>query len=196
MNIGIDVDGVLTLYKKFEIEKGREYFGKDPIDINTNKIEKMFNCSKKESDKFWIKYSREYLILQKARPFSAEIIQKLRDENNKIFIVTSRAKSADNDIIGLLSRKLLIYWLNRENISYDKIFFCKSSQEKREICEKNKIDIMIDDTSENIEEVSKVTKTYLFEDIIDELNDNSFLKLYNYINNIFEEHTNELLTYC
>ena len=195
MKIGLDVDGVLVPLKKFEIERGTKLFKKAPVDTNTNDIEKMFNCSKVDKTMFWLVNNINYLFCQKARPNAAETVLKLKNENNEIIIVTSRAKSTENNIIGALSRFLLRYWLKRENIYYDNIYFCSSSQDKMLVCKQEAIDIMIDDTIENINEVSKVTKTILFNDEIENSKDNTFNKLYNDIN-IFKNRYYEINNEC
>ena len=53
----------------------------------------------------------------------------------------------------------------------------------------------IDDTIENINEVSKVTKTILFNDEIENSKDNTFNKLYNDIN-IFKNRYYEINNEC
>ena len=182
MKIGLDVDGVLIPLKKFEIERGSKLFKKSPVDPNANNIEKMFNCSKLESTKFWIFNSINYLFCQKARANAAETILKLKNENNEIYIITSRAKSFEKNIIGATSRFLLKYWLKRENIYYDNIYYCQSSKDKMLVCKEQDIDIMIDDTIENIKKISKVTKTILFHDEVEHSKCTTFIELYNDIN--------------
>ena len=63
------------------------------------------------------------------------------------------------------------------------------------VCKQEEIDIMIDDTIENINEVSKVTKTILFNDEIEHSKDNTFNKLYNEIN-IFKNRYYEINNEC
>ena len=49
-------------------------------------------------------------------------------------------------------RKIVIDWLEQENIVYDKIVF--TPEDKLQICLENNIDVMIEDKVENIEKVS------------------------------------------
>src|SRR5574344_192957 len=144
MNIGLDVDGVLTTLKAFEIRKGIKYFKRNPTNLSTNIIEEMYKCTKSEGNIFWIANSKDYLLLEKARLNAAEVIDKLRKENYSITIITCRAKTTSNDIVGAFARLALKYWLSKEKINYDKIFFCNSSEDKKKVCQLNNIDIMID----------------------------------------------------
>ena len=80
-----------------------------------------------------------------------EIIDKIKNENNEIYIITARSSSKWDDVNGEMNN-ILISWLNNNNIKYDKLIV---SKEKLEICKNYKIDIMIEDKVENINNISK-----------------------------------------
>ena len=109
MNIGIDVDGVLTDIYNYQIEKGQQYFNKMK-EKNTLSIAEMFDVTSEEEKKFWTKYIWEYCLKVKAREGASEALQKLKDEGNKIYIITSRVHTTKKNILGLIFRKMLISW--------------------------------------------------------------------------------------
>lgn len=156
MKIGIDVDGVLTDIEKFQLFYGKKFF-KNKYDMEVKNptaydIKQIFNCSDKQSKKFWSKYIWKYCIKQEMREYAKEEIDKLREDND-IYIITSRVYTTDNGIKGALFRGMLKFWLRKNRFKYDKIFFCSeknTSKEKLNICLKEKVDILVDDNPDNL----------------------------------------------
>ncbi len=164
MKIAFDGDGVLTDLEKYQLEYGKKYF-KNILDENIDKteidIEGIFKCSKEEREKFWTKYIWRYCLLEKPKENIAATIRKLKEEGNEIYIITGRAHTTEDNAMGALFRKMMIYWLNKENISYDEIVFCSetnSAEDKYNACLENKIDIIVDDKKENIDALKDITK--------------------------------------
>lgn len=169
MNIAFDIDGVLTDIEKFQLEYGSKFFkkkyNKEISDINGYGIKEVFNCSNEEEIKFWIKNTFKYMKIVKPRINSSTVIKKLREDGNKIFIISSRAMTSENNFLGLIMRKLVNRWLIKNNIVYDDIIFCSvenSSNDKYKACEKYKIDIMVEDKKENIDVISSKISTLCF----------------------------------
>lgn len=154
MRIGIDIDGVLTDVMRYACDYGSKYFfdkyGKLDINIDSWSLKDMFNVSDEEDKECWLKIVDNYAINESARPFAAEIIDKIKNENNEIYIITARSSSKWDDVNGEMNN-ILISWLNNNNIKYDKLIV---SKEKLEICKNYKIDIMIEDKTENINSIS------------------------------------------
>ena len=155
MRIGIDIDGVLTDVIRYACDYGSKYFfdkyGKLDINIDSWSLKDMFNVSDEEDKECWLKIVDNYAINESARPFAAEIIDKIKNENNEIYIITARSSSKWDDVNGEMNN-ILISWLNNNNIKYDKLIV---SKEKLEICKKYNINIMIEDKKENINSISK-----------------------------------------
>ena len=59
MKVGIDIDGFLTDIATFQIVQGKKYFG-NIVNRNGYSIREIYNCSKKEEVKFWIKNFKYY----------------------------------------------------------------------------------------------------------------------------------------
>lgn len=93
MNIGIDIDGVLTDLNSFYLDYGSMYYYNKGIYIkNPNEyyFKDIFKVSQKEDDDFWTRFINEYCLNTPPRRFASEIIKKLKDEGNNIYLITSR----------------------------------------------------------------------------------------------------------
>lgn len=169
MNIAFDGDGVLTDLETYQIEHGKKYFKNIPeeqIDRTEIDIKEIFNCTSEEREKFWIKYIWKYCLSEKPRENIAATIRKLKSEGDKIYIITGRAHTTEQNVTGALFRKMMIYWLDKNNIPYEDIVFCSeknSAEDKVKACLKYNIDVIIDDKKENIEELNKITKVICFD---------------------------------
>lgn len=146
MNIGIDIDGVLTndddyildCATKFCYENNLTFFD-NPYNYETRK----FDWDKHTLNKYREQYFWDYVNNEPPRKFAQEIIKKLKDEGHNIYIITSRHLSYNKGVKGDLMRSSIIKWLNKHNIYYDKIFF--STDKTVQIQELN-LDIMIEDS--------------------------------------------------
>lgn len=194
MNIGIDVDGVLTYYEEFQLKYGMKYFKnipEDKIDKTKPDLRDMFGVSKKDYNKFWAKYIWKYCITEPMRKDASAVINKLSEEGNKIYIITSRAHVTETGFMGKIFRKMLFDWLKKNNINYEAIELCRekgSEIDKVEACKKYNIDVMIDDQVENIIETSKVCKEVLcfHSDYNKDVNGNNIKRVYNW-NDVYDE---------
>ena len=162
MKIGIDVDGVLTDLESYQLKYGKKYF-KNVKDINESGYDicDIFHCDKEKASSFWAKYIWSYCLNEPIRDGAKELIDKLRTDGDKIYIITGRAHTTEDNARGKLFRKMLIYWLKKNDIKYDDIYYCledNSSKEKYEVCKKLGIDIMIEDKVENINSIKEISK--------------------------------------
>ena len=161
MRIGIDIDGVLTNIEQFGVDYLSKYCVENNIDFNITcsnyNIAKAFSIDNKYNDIFWKEYLMYYAINEKARPFASEVIKKLKDEGHEIYIITARWMTNRDDAIGHTMRETVKNWLSENNIVYDKLIFSKAEKEHKtnEILE-YKIDLMIEDNPNNINELSKI----------------------------------------
>lgn len=157
MRIGIDIDGVLTDIEQWQLDYGSEFifekYHKEIINSEGYDIEEIFNVDKKAEDEFWEKYLYEYAKNEPARKFASEVINKLKDDGKEIYIITARYLTNRDTAEGQRMREIVKKWLKENKIYYDKIIF--SPEDKVEICQKNNIDVMIEDKVENINNISK-----------------------------------------
>lgn len=112
MIIGIDIDGVLTDIEKWQLDYGSRFYynnyKKEIVNPKRYETFDIFKSSPKYDDKFWEEHFIDYSINVKARDFSREVIQKLREDGNKIVIITARGNFLSH------SRKVLSYEENKK----------------------------------------------------------------------------------
>lgn len=174
MNIGIDIDGVLTNVGKFIIEEGQKYCEENQkgklLKTDVLDTKEVFGWDNETDVDFWLKnifiYAKENPIIEGA----AENIKKLKQDGHHIYIITARFLTTEEtqerfkDIYkndGEDMRELVKKWLAENNIIYDKIIF--SGEDKSKHIHENKIDIMIEDTPSNLENLSKITKMICYD---------------------------------
>ena len=155
MRIGIDIDGVLTDVEQWQLDFGGKFFSKfnkNVINKDGYEIAEIFNVSDELDEQFWNEYLYEYVTKEPSRKFANEVIKKLKEKENEIYIITARRFTNENTEDGQKMRDIVIDWLKQQEIVYDKIIF--APEDKLNICLENNIDIMIEDKVENIEKIS------------------------------------------
>ena len=161
MRIGIDIDGVLTDVEQFMVDYISKYCVENNIKYNIGKSRysssETFNISKEQEDDFWNKNLEFYAREERVRPFASEVIKKLKEDGNEIYVITARWLTNRDDEIGNNMREIVKEWLLENDIIYDELIFTKADKEKKhqEITD-NKIDIMIEDSPKNINELSNI----------------------------------------
>ena len=166
MNIGIDIDGVLTDLEKAIIDFGTKMSVEEkwPIKIDVSKYWEVeaLEWTQEQADKFCNKYLVEYVLESKPRMFSEEIIEMLKKEENNIYIITARNEyGMPPEYYGKM-QELTREWLKNQDIKYDKLIFARDS-EKLHQCIENNVEIMIEDSPNNIEDISKKIKVIKFD---------------------------------
>lgn len=171
MKIGIDIDGVLTNYNQYVIEKGKEYCKKNKINKlihpDTLSTIEMFGWSYYHEIKFWITHIFDYAKNNPVMENAANTIKKFKKEGYEIYIITSRylaASKREKQTIPVMflkkkMRSSVKKWLKDNNIIYDHIVFLK---DKRKYIANNHIDIMIEDNPNNIKNFSTITKVICY----------------------------------
>lgn len=152
MRIGIDIDNCISNFDDVLLE---EYLKHDKELRNTGIIneepyyltEGMFDWSKEENDEFYYNNIQRIAMSLKPLKDSKEIIDKLKDDGNEIYIISSR----DNGEY-INPEEMTREWLNKYEIYYDKLILT-GKYEKGPVCKENKIDIMIDDSIKNCEDI-------------------------------------------
>ena len=164
MNIGIDIDGVLTNYEKEQIDYGIKLCVDEgwPINIDLSKYHEkdVFNWNQEQANKFWNKYIIKYFQQTPVKTFAPEVIEKLKQEGHKIYLITARDDYGIPKEYYGKEQEITKQWLEKNNIKYDKIIF---ETEKLEPCKQNQIDVMIEDSPENIRDLSKQIKVIKFD---------------------------------
>ena len=144
------------------------------------------NWSKEEERNFFDRYYEEIIKQVEPKLFAVETIKRLKKEN-EIYIITARF-----DLNKFNIRETTGEWLTKNGILYDELIL--NAQNKAKIAKQNNIDIFIDDSIKNCEEISKEKiKTFMMDSIINKEYKNDKIKrvyswphLYQEINNLKE----------
>lgn len=158
MRIGIDIDDTLTDIRKKLNNAAFEYAKtlnkkviNENIEINDvnndgNIYQKIFSFSYDEL-KYFLGTIQENITKNAIpRKDCVEIINKLHKEGNKIFIITARDNEFHDD-----PYQQSVYWLNKNNIYFDKLIV--NARDKKKICLDEKINLLIDDNVSNCKNV-------------------------------------------
>lgn len=161
MRIGIDIDGVLTNIAEFNRNYGSKFCYENNIDYNVKTdnydLYKMFDISKEDGDVFWDEHLEFYSKTEDIRPFAKDIIKKLKEEGNEIYIITARYLTNRDDEAGENMRNIVRNWLSEKGVVYDKLIFSKADMERKtDEINDNEIDLMIEDNPQNINELSEI----------------------------------------
>lgn len=159
MNIAFDIDGVLTNIEKYQLEVAgkfyKEKYGKDIKNPEGFDVKEIFEIGQEEFMDFWTKHLLPYSIKELSRLGSSKYITKLKEEGNSIFIITSREFTDKDNILGVIMRRVVLWWLKKEGIPYDKIIFC--SDDKTKAIKDNHIQVIVEDSPKNIAEIAAIT---------------------------------------
>lgn len=180
MNIGIDIDDtisetfetLLPYSQKYTIEDLKR---KSQIDFNITclnhfYIENLNKWNKKESTEFWEKYYAEILKKVNIKKFATEVINKLKHEGHKIYLITARWDMPSEDI-----KQITIEWLKEKELVYDELII--NASDKVKIAKDKKIELFIDDSFGNCKELaSSDIKVYMMNSKINEKLEDSKIK--------------------
>ena len=166
MNIGIDIDGVLTNLEREMTDFATKLCVEEgwPIEINLGEYleTKAFNWTEEQVEKFWNKYWIKYVTETKAKEFASEVIEKLQQEGNKIYLITARDETGmPPEYYGKI-QQLTKDWLKSQNIKYEELIFAKD-KEKLQRCLENGVTVMIEDSPSNIQYISNKIKVIKFD---------------------------------
>ena len=138
MRIGIDIDDVITDTSKAMEKYILKYDKNGEI---SNHLEEIMRGEMPTQNikNFFAKNALEIVKKAKLKNNVKEVLQKLFDEGNEIFIITSRGEIK---IKG--SEEATLEYFKSNNIKYTKILF--NVFDKAKSCKENSINLMIDDS--------------------------------------------------
>ena len=181
MKIGVDLDGVVfdsekefrvlsELYDMLELKQNSK------IDNREIMFEKRFAWSKEQSDKFFEENIEDIIRTANVMPGAKMVLQMLKNEGNELVVVTARGIE-NPEIIEVSNNAIKKNGLDL----FDKYIY--GACNKADVCKEEKIDIMIDDSTENCKKISNAgVKTMYFKDAASfELPESKYLKtVYNW----------------
>lgn len=155
MNVGIDIDGVITNLDF--IKQGKRKDRHTVLDTNpalTYQNNKLIN---------YLLYRGICLYSKHAvvRDNASKVINNLKNEQCKIYIITKRQFASENNLKGEKVRKLVELHLLEHEIPYDSITYTDGNKLKE--CLELGIDILIEDNPYIAQVVSKYIPVILLE---------------------------------
>jgi len=165
MNIGIDIDDTISETFEALLPYSQLYTIKDlkrqsNINLNTDTsthfyIESMNGWTEDESKAFWDKYYAEILKKLNIKKFASEVINKLKQDGHKIYLISARWDIKDDN-----TKEITKKWLKDNDVVYDGLFL--NASDKLKLVIENDIDIFIDDSLKNCKIISENTDIKVF----------------------------------
>lgn len=161
MRIGIDIDNTITdtlpVLKEY-CKRYNEEVVKRNLSINKKGFAtfNLYDWTNEEDVDFCLKYLEEVVLQAKLKENAKEVIQKLKNQGNTIYIITARTKPNFSNPYEITEK-----FLKENDIVYDELIVGK--HEKKQFCIDNNIDIMIDDEPQNINQISPIIPVIAFE---------------------------------
>lgn len=166
MNIGIDIDDTISETFETLLPYSQKYTVEDlkresKINISADLsnhfyIVYMNGWNEQEAIIFWEKRYAEILRNLNIKKFAAEVINKLRNQGHKIYLITARWDMKKDNVEEITKK-----WLKDNNVEYDGLFL--NASDKLTLAKENNIDIFIDDSFNNCKKIADNTnaKVYL-----------------------------------
>lgn len=165
MRIGVDIDGVLNDVGQWHYSCGYKFCIENKIDrgFNPHKymMEEQFGLTDEENYKFWKEYIFDLMVSIPTRPYAAKVLHLLKEMGHEIVILTARDNRYLTNQYANTMNFYVEEWLIKNNIPYDEII--AGSGNKKDKCLKNKLDIMIEDKANNVEEISNYIPVLCFD---------------------------------
>ena len=149
MRIGIDIDNCIS---NFDDVLLKEYLKHDKELRNTGIINEnpeylrtgMLDWTEEDEKSFYNANIEEFAKKLKPVEDASDYIKKLKEDGNKIYIITGRDNGEYKN-----PKELTKNWLDRYGIVYDELIFTNAYDKhaKTEVCLENNIDLMIEDST-------------------------------------------------
>lgn len=155
MRIGIDLDDTITKTDEILFKYAKMYNEEEKILFKINRGEwdwnKAFGWDEEKCETFFSRYLKKIFEEAEIKENAKEKINALKDDGNKIIIITARDTKSLKEV-----HKVCENWLINNKLNVDKIVV--DGEDKAQKCLENKIDIFIDDNVYNCESVYKNLK--------------------------------------
>lgn len=161
MNIGIDIDNTLTDIEKDLFDIANKYTKKinpnfeDKIPVKFDGFTNMaafyvdlFGWNDEQLESFFRNERIEVVDKALPRPRVVDVLKKLKDNGNNIYIVTARTDKYDD-----IPYERAKTWLDKNGIVYDKLIV--GATDKVKVCKELGIDVFIDDQLNNCLKISQ-----------------------------------------
>lgn len=187
MIIGIDIDDTITDTYEVMFNYAQDYTAnflkREPIIKELNSCNNHFYTKRlhdwndEEEKKFFELYYQKIVRNTKPKTLSLEYLKKLKEENNKIVLITARWQPTDFE---LNVEEETMNWIKVHNVSFDKLII--NAIDKEKIAKEENIDVFVDDSFKNCKAVSDVgIKTFIMDSRVNrDLNQENIKRVYSW----------------
>lgn len=151
MNIAINLGTILKEFHNYELNYGEKFFndnyGMKIINEEKTTIREIFECTEQQEYEFWDKNLVKCMLKSTLIENAIKTFDELNKEN-KVTIYLSNMNINENSKNGKLIKFVVSEWLKTNNIKYNNIVF--NVNDIKKFVEDNKINILVNDKSENI----------------------------------------------
>lgn len=113
------------------------------------------NWSREDIKNFFDKYYLEIISKVKIKSYVKDTINRLKKENNKVYVITARRQRENNIVERITSR-----WLLDNGITIDGLFI--NVTQKSDLVKELNIDVFVDDSYDTCLEVKNKTKAKVY----------------------------------
>lgn len=164
MKIGVDIDGVLIDCDRYILDNLSKFLYENnlPVMDKPDAFEEKFDLSESDAWKFREEFWVKYFEVAKPHAYAKEVLEILRKKGHEVIIVTARFWKLRNSNPEFYEKRknTTLKWLKKNKIPYDEICFVDAP--KAPAIQSKQIDLMLEDSLENIPELVKVTKVACF----------------------------------
>ena len=143
MNIGLDIDNVITAFDSAILagflKEDQNKRGKGIVNPKAEYLVKMFDWSQDEIDKFFADNMESIAQKLKVKKDCKKYMDKLLEDGHKLYLISHRAYPHYKN-----PEQITLDWLSQHKINYTKLVLSKNPDKTRE-CKLYNIDIMVDD---------------------------------------------------
>lgn len=144
ITFGFDIDGVLLDCESYMTQKGCIYLNKPVLNPAGGDIAEIFGVSKELQDAFWRDHIEDFAVMPVARVEMKNLINKLRQEGVKVFIITNRGQDLSFCKMKRGQMQQLVkIWLQKHQIEYDGL--CFANGDKSACCQEKQVNIFVED---------------------------------------------------
>ena len=180
MKIGIDIDGVdidtettrRTHEEIFDIDILK---GNNLVDTREPKLQSRYNWTKEQQEEWFDRYLLKAAKESNLMSGFVAAYKYLKEQGHEFVVITARGLTLDGNFMKEMEDDAKRV-LNEQNIVFDKYYWGQG--DKLDVCQKENIDIMIDDDWRIIERLSSNNiKTLYFRDTnLKKIKENKFVK--------------------
>jgi hypothetical protein len=153
--IAFDLDGTLINWNKYWHNKGREVFGKNPVDPGAYELRDTFALSKEEETWAYKTFGSDYEINGEPFPYITNIFKYLEKKSINYMVISNRMPKTESSANAeKWFTKNILAELETAN-HFTGYIFNPSDTLKGLICKENNVDIIVEDAPYQIIDASR-----------------------------------------